>query len=65
MHIKEGSIMDIAVETDLKTLATLTKETGFPKHHRSSRGVPHKSHRSLRGVTKESQRSLKRFLEDH
>ena len=54
----------MAVKTDLKTLATFAKETGFPRRHRSSRGVPHKSHRSFREVTEESQRSPRRFLED-
>ena len=64
MYIKEGSIMDIAIETDFKTLAIFIKKAGFLRRHRSFKEVPHKLHRSFRGVTEELQKSPKRFLED-
>ena len=59
MHIKEGGITDTAVETNLKTLATLTtffwlKEASFLRHYKSFKGVLHKLYRSPREVIEKS-----------
>ena len=55
--MKEGGIINTAIKTDLKTLATVAtffqfKEASFLKYYRSSKRVLYKLYRSYKGVIK-------------